>query len=98
MMGRAYAYAEGSGPMPKELYISNCIERFGVQATIGRPTLGAKEIRLMAIAENVVEAYKDRAREDDDAAWSQKNPDRSEMLLIAMEQAIKFKYIKAKYA
>jgi hypothetical protein len=82
----------------KNLSRLNAIDRFGVQAVTGRLTLGAKEIRLMAIAENVVEAYKDRDRAPDLGEWVSQNLDRSNMLLAAQSKAIEFGFIKGPHA
>jgi hypothetical protein len=51
-MAAAYAYAQGCGPIPKELSWFYHIDLFhgNVQAVLGRPCLGAKEVRFMSLA------------------------------------------------
>ena len=93
MMAAAYAYAENGGPMPRELYILNCIDRFGVQPTLGKLVLGAKEIRLMAICENVVNGYRERERAEDFTKWTDANPDKSAVLNAALRAAWKLGYL-----
>ena len=45
---RAYAYAEGDGPLTRELELLGLIDRFGAMAIMGR-TLGAGEVRRLVL-------------------------------------------------
>ena len=85
-MAAAYAYADG-GQMPAEIRLLREVDRFGAQAVFGR-TLGAKEIRRMMIAENIVNAYRARAASENWAAWETDNPQVAALLNAAMKAAI----------
>ena len=77
MTGAAYAYAEAAPPapsMPNELVLLGYIDRFGVEAVMGRPVLSAGEIRKMLIAEDVVYAYGRRKASGNWGQWSQDHP------------------------
>ena len=77
----AYKYAEG-GTLSRELSLLRYVDRFGALAVFGR-TPGAKELKAMALAENVVNAYKDRANAKNWAAWARENPYMNELLIMA---------------
>lgn len=87
-MAAAYAYAEGSGPMPREYELGQHLEAFGVQAVLGR-VMGAGELRRIAAVRNVVEAYRSRARYRDGggnenwAEWASHNHQAAEVLNMA---------------
>jgi hypothetical protein len=65
-----------------------------VRATLGRDVLGAKEIRLMVIAENIKTWYDERKRAEEPAKWANDNPDSSEALTVAHRLAKEYGYIK----
>ena len=52
---------------------------------MGRPVLGAREIRRFTAAENVVNAYKNRAMSDNWATWAKQNPEEAELLGYAVK-------------
>lgn len=63
--------------MPDELLLLGYIDRFGVEAVMGRRELSAGEIRRMFTTENIVNAYLSRkaAMEGGNVAeWATKNP------------------------
>ena len=61
-MASAYAYADGGHERPIELGLLALVDRFGVQAVLNRPYLGAEEMRRMILAENIVAWYRDREK------------------------------------
>jgi len=65
------------------LILLGYIDRFGAQAVLGRP-LSAREIRGMVLAENLVNAYKERKASSDWAEWAADNPAMNELLNEAM--------------
>jgi hypothetical protein len=50
------------------------IDRFGVEAILGRKQFYYGELRRMILAENIVTAYHARAQSESWAAWAAKNP------------------------
>ena len=78
-MTSAYAYAEDGGQIPDELVLVRSVEKYGAQAVYGRP-LSFHEIRMMTLADNVVDAYRERARSDNWAKWAQANPGKARLL------------------
>jgi hypothetical protein len=75
----AYLYAESIGtdkplPIPNDLMLLGYIDRFGVEAVMGRPILSAGEMRRMAAQENIVTAYQSRKTSENWAEWATKNP------------------------
>lgn len=85
-MARAYRYAEGDAPEPKELEAGRLIARFGADVVLGAPA-GYKYLRRIAAVEMIVKAYQERSASDDWADWTHKNPDASRMLAWAMKAA-----------
>jgi hypothetical protein len=89
----ALLYAEGEGPQPKEIILAWNIERYGVQAVMGRPYLGVSEIRAMNAATGVYDAYRSReAYRDKDGnknwpEWANKYPALARMLVQAERAA-----------
>lgn len=59
------------------------IERYGVHAVMGRPVLYEGEMRRMITAQNIVNAYKDRARSQSWEAWQRENPELGNLLFKA---------------
>ena len=82
-MAAAYAFADG-GQMPNELRLLDQIDRFGVQAILGRQ-LGAKEITHMRAAENIVKYYRLRSQAKSWATWAKENPEGAAILNYCME-------------
>jgi hypothetical protein len=74
VIAAAYRYAEDGGVIPREIEAGILIDRFGAQAVYGR-TLGVKEIRRIAAAENVVNSYRSRQASTDWYAWAKDHPD-----------------------
>lgn len=85
-MAAAYKYANGDGPKPNELVMSFYLNRFGAQAVLGRP-MGAGEMRRIVVAENIVNAYRNRQAADDWVKWAQDYPDEAALLNGAMKAA-----------
>lgn len=78
-MARVYAYCEGAGPRPSELELLWSIERFGVEAVMGRAYLERVEIEGMTLAESVHRAFKSRAGTDF-GEWVEKHPSEAALL------------------
>jgi len=83
----AYQYAAGiknadgiPSPQPKELLLLSYVDRFGVEAVTGNKILSFGTARRMIIAENIVEAYRDRKRAENWGEWAEKNPSASALL------------------
>lgn len=75
-MAAAYRYADGGQDVPpRDLVLLRYIERFGVEAIMGRRALGAGEIRRMTIVEHIIRLYEQRAQSANWAAWESENPD-----------------------
>lgn len=51
---------------------------------MGRPYLGAGEIRRMTAAENVIQAYQSRAQAENWASWAVGNPEQAELLAMCV--------------
>jgi len=75
----AYIYADG-GEMSPEIRLLGYIDRFGVEAVMGRPFLTAKEIRCLVHAENLVQGYRERERAKNAAEWVKNNPTMHKLL------------------
>lgn len=91
LKAEAYRFAAGEKdddgnlpPIPHELALLSYIDRFGVQAVLGRPVLSAGEIRRMTFAENVKSAYLSRKGSTNWGAWAQDHP-RQDRLLTEIE-------------
>ena len=61
-------------------------DRWGVQAVFGR-TPRARELRSMAIASAVVDAYQAREQAGNWADWAARNPTHNELLNLAEREA-----------
>ena len=70
--------------MSMELIQLNYIDRFGAQAVMGR-NLGYLELRHMVLAENVLNAYNNRAKSQEWATWAKENPEQAELLAEAVK-------------
>lgn len=79
----AYRYADGGGPMPRELVYLSYYDRFGAANVLGRP-LSYGEIQRIVTAEGIVSAYRERKASESWAVWAQKNKQRARLLEQAM--------------
>lgn len=61
-------------PQPFELVLLGYIDRFGVEAVMGRPVLSAGEIRGMMTARNIYDAFHSRKSSDDWVKWAKDHP------------------------
>ena len=82
MIAAAYGYASDGNSSP-EMEMLHRIDRFGVHAVMGRPVLYEREIRAMTAANNVVAAYRDRAKATSWEAWLKENPELGDLLFRA---------------
>jgi hypothetical protein len=78
----AYRHAE-SGRYSRELDILAKIDRFGIEAILGRRVLYYGELRRMILAENIVIHYRRRAASSNWAAYALDNPEMAQILLEA---------------
>ena len=69
-----------------ELLLLNAINRFGVEAVMGRP-LGHNEILCMIEAESIINAYKAKFSQEDWAKWAQDHPGLNQLLTEALKLA-----------
>jgi hypothetical protein len=85
-------YADDIGPCPIEIVLSGYIEKYGVEAVLGRKTLSANEIRRMVLADNIYLAFRSRAGyrngegKSDWVEWSERNPELAEILNAAEKE------------
>ena len=82
-MPSAHKFAEGDGPIPREVKLLSQINRFGGQAIYGR-AIGAGELKGMLLAEMVVNAYQAREKSGEWAKWAGENPDLNRLLIMAV--------------
>lgn len=94
-MARAYAYANGDGPLPNEIRIARLVERFGADSIYGRP-LGAKEIINIELAEDVILLYEEKSKQANQAEWANNHPFENDLLMCALRCAVDLGYIHAK--
>ena len=85
MTAAAYRHADGGKHSP-EIRILQYIDRFGVEAVMGRKTLFDHEMRRMIHAENVARAYRERLG-GNAAEWVKENPEMNKMLYEAQKLA-----------
>ena len=85
MTAAAYIHASGGRYSP-EIRLLQYIDRFGVEAVMGRKTLFAREMRRMIHAENLVKAYNERNRSDA-PTWVKDNPEMNKLLYEAQRLA-----------
>ena len=87
MLAAAYAVADGSPiEVSPELTLLRELNRWGVQAVMGRPLYHHELIKLRA-AERVINAYSARANSKNWAEWAQQNKQESDYLNYAMRLA-----------
>lgn len=81
-MADAFMYAS-EGHYSQEIDTLNKIDRFGIEAIIGRRQFYYGELRRMILAENIVNAYRTRAKSSNWPAWVQENPVMADILMEA---------------
>jgi len=86
-MARAFAFAMGSGPPPKEWRLKKAVENYGTEAVFGRQ-LYTKEINTMDIVDRIVLGYYAKIRSGDWAKWEQNNKELASLIDIAAGLAI----------
>ena len=67
--------------------LGRLIDRFGVQTVMNRSYLGAGEINRILAAEKVERLLADKERQNNWAAWAEKNPEDAKYLTNAMMAA-----------
>lgn len=67
--------------------LGKLIDRFGVEAIMGRPVLGAGEARRILLAEQIEQAYQSRLQAENWSAWASDNAELSKLLNQAMLEA-----------
>lgn len=72
--------------IPREIELGKVVDRFGAQAIFGR-SIGAKEIKRIAMSETIVRLFRERAKAENWAAWVVNNQAEAELLSIAAELA-----------
>jgi hypothetical protein len=75
-------HARGDG-LSHEIETLGLIDRFGVEAILGRRQLYFGEVRRMRRAENIVNAYHARKNSDTWAKWASQNPEMEKILIEA---------------
>ncbi len=87
-MADAYAHAYDASHKSPELFLMNCLDRFGGAINVlGRP-LGAGEMRRMTLAQNVVNWYREREQAGNMVEWTQSNMQKAEALNTAHRLAV----------
>jgi len=86
VIATAYDYASG-GDASNEILLGRMIDRFGVQAIMGRPYLGALEIKSIYSAEKVLQLYREKERSSSWAEWATVNPEDAAYLARAIKAA-----------
>jgi len=86
VIAAAYEYASG-GDVSNEIVMGRMIDRFGVHAVMGRPYLGALEIKSIYSAEKVLQTHEEKERCTDWADWAKDNPDDAAFLARAIKAA-----------
>jgi hypothetical protein len=76
-------YARDGQHYSPEIDLLQRIDRFGVAAILGRPTLYYKELNRLIYAENLVAAYRLRAKAANWGTWADENPTLDRMLIEA---------------
>jgi hypothetical protein len=89
MLAAAWEYAEDptNMPLPRWIVLKNRILTYGVEAVMGRPVLGAKEINYMETCERVILAHQARQASENWAAWASDNPAANLLLTVAAKAA-----------
>lgn len=82
MKADAYRYAS-EGIYSREIDIIQKIDRFGIEAILGRRQFYFGELRCLILAENINLAYRSRSRSENWAEWAQKHPDLEQILIEA---------------
>ena len=87
IIGAAYAYAAGSGPMPDELKLAQRIDRWGAYGVLGGP-MSVNEIARIETVESIINIYRSREKSESWATWAMTNEPQNGILLLAMKYAI----------
>lgn len=87
IIGAAYAYAAGSGPVPNELKLARRIDRWGAYGVLGGP-MSVNEIAQIEVVEKIINIYQSRENSESWATWAMINEPQNALLLFAMECAI----------
>jgi len=74
-----YTFCKAEGPLPVELEMAWMVERYGAPSVIGR-VLGVGEMRKMALASRVYNAYQSRQSTKDWVEWAKQYPSESGLL------------------
>lgn len=82
MKADAYLYAS-EGLYSVEIDALTKIDRFGIEAILGRRQFFYGELRRMIYAENLVAAYRSRAQSNNWAEWVASNPVMADVLAEA---------------
>lgn len=86
MIADAYGYAESGGKHHShEMQSWLRIQKYGVYAVMGRPVLYEREMRRIAAAQNVINAYQNRAKSINWASYLSQNPEEGSLLNLARE-------------
>lgn len=86
MIATAYNYACGGGAS-NEIILGRMIDRFGAHAVMGRPYLGALEIKSIYSAEKLVKVYREKEKSSSWAEWAKANPEDAAYLAKAIKAA-----------
>lgn len=70
------------GHYSQEISVLKKIDRFGIEAVLGRRQLYYGELRKMIAAENIVNAYESRQRSENWADWASKNTELAAFLAV----------------
>ncbi len=81
-MADAYLYAS-EGHYSQEIDTLQKIDRFGVEAILGRRQFYFGELHRLIVAENILTAYQSRARSNNWAEWVSQNPKMANLLIEA---------------
>jgi len=84
-MADAYAHAQDTRHYSKEIALLHKVDRFGIEAILGRRILYYGEINAMITAENICLVYSSRAQSSNWAQWEKDNEDASKLLKEAMK-------------
>ena len=85
MTADAYKHAEDARCYSREIDLLAKIDRFGIEAVLGRKTFYVRELRCLILAENIVHAYKIREASSNWAAYALDNPEMASILVEAQK-------------
>jgi len=89
MLAAAHNFAEDpdNAPPPRWYVLKRRIMTYGVEAVMGRPVLGAKEINYMETCERILTAFADREHSENWASWANDHPADNTLLFLAAKAA-----------